>query len=92
MKILTIYPKRKRFRITNDVFSFQLRKKLLEKAREGTLKPVQQSNGESAKAPPSKRKGRWDMSSGDTPVAKKLVVATPNSQSTPSWDAEVCIA
>lgn len=58
----------------------------MEKAREGTLKPVAQSNGESTK-PMSKRKGRWDMSSEDTP-AKKLSI-TPSSQTTPSWDNEV---
>lgn len=60
----------------------------MEKAREGTLKPVAQSNGEAAK-PASKRKGRWDQSSEDTPVAKKTVSATPTSQTTPSWDQEV---
>ncbi|KAH9630691.1 hypothetical protein HF086_003982 [Spodoptera exigua] len=64
-----------------------LRKKLLERAREGTLKPVAQSNGEATK-PASKRKGRWDQSSEDTPVAKKTVSATPTSQTTPSWDQE----
>ncbi|CAH0701798.1 unnamed protein product [Spodoptera exigua] len=65
----------------------ELRKKLLERAREGTLKPVAQSNGEATK-PASKRKGRWDQSSEDTPVAKKTVSATPTSQTTPSWDQE----
>lgn len=68
------------------MFKFQLRKKLLEKAREGTLKPVAQSNGESTK-PMAKRKGRWDQSSDDTP-SKKLSI-TPSSQATPSWDNEV---
>lgn len=66
----------------------QLRKKLLERAREGTLKPVAQPNGEAAK-PPAKRKGRWDQSSEETPVAKKIVSSTPSSQATPSWDQEV---
>lgn len=60
----------------------------MEKAREGTLKPVAQSNGESTK-PMAKRKGRWDQSSDDTP-AKKLSV-TPSSQATPSWDNEVTL-
>ncbi|KOB67861.1 Uncharacterized protein OBRU01_19224, partial [Operophtera brumata] len=45
----------------------ELRKKLLERAREGTLKPVQQSNGDKPKQVPAKRKGRWDMSSDETP-------------------------
>lgn len=61
---------------------------MLERAREGTLKPVAQSNGETTK-PAAKRKGRWDQSSEDTPVAKKTVSATPTSQTTPSWDQEV---
>lgn len=61
----------------------------MERAREGTLKPVQQSNGEAPKQAPAKRKGRWDMSSEDTPQVKKIVATTPTSQSTPSWDAEV---
>lgn len=61
----------------------------MERAREGTLKPVQQSNGDAPKQVPAKRKGRWDMSSEDTPQVKKIVATTPTSQSTPSWDAEV---
>lgn len=70
----------------------QLRKKLLERAREGTLKPVPQSNGEAAKPAAAKRKGRWDQSSEDTPTVKKTVVsATPSSQATPSWENEVNI-
>lgn len=67
----------------------ELRKKLLERAREGTLKPVPQSNGEAAKPAAAKRKGRWDQSSEDTPTVKKTVVsATPSSQATPSWENE----
>lgn len=65
-----------------------MRKKLLERAREGTLKPVAQSNGEAMKTA-AKRKGRWDQSTEDTPSVKKPVSATPTSQATPSWDAEV---
>ncbi|KAL0842091.1 hypothetical protein ABMA28_014281 [Loxostege sticticalis] len=65
----------------------ELRKKLLERAREGTLKPVAQSNGEATKTA-AKRKGRWDQSTEDTPSVKKPVQATPNSQATPSWDTE----
>ncbi|CAH2990692.1 unnamed protein product [Chilo suppressalis] len=65
----------------------ELRKKLLERAREGTLKPVAQSNGEAPKSA-AKRKGRWDQSSDDTPLAKKTISATPSSQATPSWDTE----
>lgn len=60
----------------------------MERAREGTLKPVAQSNGEATKTA-AKRKGRWDQSTEDTPSVKKPVQATPNSQATPSWDTEV---
>lgn len=67
----------------------QLRKKLIERAREGTLKAVQQSNGDTTKPTATKRKGRWDQSTDETPVIKhKLVAATPSSQATPSWDQE----
>lgn len=61
----------------------------MERAREGTLKPVAQSNGDASKPAATKRKGRWDQSSDETPVAKKSVSTTPSSQATPSWDNEV---
>ncbi|CAG9114300.1 unnamed protein product [Plutella xylostella] len=69
----------------------ELRKKLIERAREGTLKPVAQSNGEAAKPAQAKRKGRWDQSSEDTPTVKKPTLSistTPSSQATPSWENE----
>ncbi|XP_052737619.1 splicing factor 3B subunit 1 [Bicyclus anynana] len=68
----------------------ELRKKLLERAREGTLKPVAQPNGEAVKPAASKRKGRWDQSSEETPTVKKssVISATPSSQATPSWENE----
>jgi len=59
----------------------QLRKRLAEKAKDGTLK----ANGEPKPAP--KKRGRWDQTD-DTPVQKKL----SGSSATPtSWDnADVC--
>lgn len=61
----------------------QLRKRLAEKAKDGTLK----ANGEPKPAP--KKRGRWDQTD-DTPVQKKLsgASATPTS-----WDnADVCLS
>ncbi|VVC87410.1 unnamed protein product [Leptidea sinapis] len=65
----------------------ELRKKLLERAQEGTLKPVSHANGDATKAA-TKRRGRWDQSSEETPTVKKVVSATPSSQATPSWENE----
>jgi hypothetical protein len=64
-----------------------LRKQIVEKTKDGTLKVV--SNGELPKSAPKKR-GRWDQTGGDegpTPVKKK---ATSNSVSSvgSSWDKE----
>ncbi|KAF4527299.1 hypothetical protein B566_EDAN001073, partial [Ephemera danica] len=58
----------------------ELRKKLIEKSKDGTLKPV--ANGDSSKSAPKKR-GRWDQTTDDSgPVSKKKGSTTPNS----SWD------
>lgn len=54
----------------------QLRKKLAEKAKEGTLK----ANGEPKPAP--KKRGRWDQTD-DAPTPKKLTGATATPT---SWD------
>lgn len=53
----------------------QLRKKIAEKAKEGTLKVI--SNGEAKLAP--KKRGRWDQTadSGDVTPAKKKVPDSP---------------
>ncbi|XP_069683329.1 splicing factor 3B subunit 1 isoform X1 [Periplaneta americana] len=62
----------------------ELRKQIVEKSKDGTLKVV--SNGDIPKSAPKKR-GRWDQTGGDegvTPVKKK---ATSNSVSS-SWDKE----
>lgn len=62
----------------------------MERAREGTLKPVAHSNGDASKPTASKRKGRWDQSTDETPVVKqKIIAATPSQQATPSWENEV---
>lgn len=66
----------------------QLRKKILEKAKDGSLK----SNGEVKTAP--KKRGRWDQTVEESPVpAKKKtlgVSTTANSNAaTPLWDADV---
>lgn len=70
----------------------QLRKKILEKAKDGSLKV----NGETKTAP--KKRGRWDQTVEESPVpAKKktLGVATTTAStassgaSTPLWDGDV---
>ncbi|XP_049823802.1 splicing factor 3B subunit 1 isoform X2 [Aethina tumida] len=65
----------------------ELRKKILEKAKDGSLKA---SNGE-AKAPP-KRKGRWDQTVDEVVVpSKKKTLSVPTNSSsaaTPVWDGD----
>lgn len=66
-----------------------MRKKILEKAKDGSLKV----NGEVKTAP--KKRGRWDQTVEESPVpAKKKtlgVATTANSSAaaTPLWDADV---
>lgn len=66
-----------------------MRKKILEKAKDGSLK----ANGEVKTAP--KKRGRWDQTVEESPVpAKKktLGVSTTslsNAAATPLWDADV---
>lgn len=72
----------------NFHITLQLRKKILEKAKEGSLK----ANGEAKTAP--KKRGRWDQTVEESPVpAKKKtlgVSTTANSSAaTPLWDADV---
>lgn len=56
--------------INVPLFWFQLKKKLIEKSKEGTLKPVS-TNGDAAKPAPKKR-GRWDQTGdGEVIPAKK---------------------
>lgn len=71
----------------NIIESFQLRKKIIEKSKDGSLKV---SNGEVKSAP--KKRGRWDQTVDEalTPAKKKtLSVSTPNSAATPVWDGDV---
>jgi splicing factor 3B subunit 1 len=66
-----------------------LRKQMAEKAKEGTLQVVADSNGAAAKVAP-KRKGRWDQTTDETPAktAKKPAAAFFAAEaSTPSHTA-----
>lgn len=59
-----------------------MRKKILEKAKDGSLRPAASSNGESKTA--NKKRGRWDQTVEEHFVpAKKQILATP------TWDADV---
>lgn len=67
---------------------FQIRKKILDKAKDGSLKVI---NGE-AKAP--KKRGRWDQTIDEVfvPSKKKILsISTPSGEAaTPVWgDADV---
>ncbi|KAK7867740.1 hypothetical protein R5R35_002244 [Gryllus longicercus] len=64
----------------------ELRKKIAEKSKDGTLKVV--SNGDMPKSAP-KRRGRWDQTGGDeasAPAKKKVAGGTLTTGS--SWDKE----
>lgn len=66
---------------------FQLRKKIIEKSKDGSLKVT---NGEVKSAP--KKRGRWDQTVDEAmvPAKKKtLSVSTPNSATTPVWEGDV---
>jgi splicing factor 3B subunit 1 len=65
----------------------ELRKQLVEKSKDGTLKAM--SNGDIQKSAPKKR-GRWDQTGGDEGVAPVKKKATSNSISSvgSSWDKE----
>lgn len=71
------------------VFS-QLRRKFIEKAKDGTLKPVAvPSNGE-AKEAPRKRSARWDQQTGEetaTAATPVTAVAAPKKKMS-AWEAE----
>jgi hypothetical protein len=69
------------------MISFQLRKKILEKSKEGSLKST---NGEIKSAP--KKRGRWDQTVDEVVVPNKkktLSVSTNSGAVTPVWDADV---
>ncbi|OXU31127.1 hypothetical protein TSAR_005037 [Trichomalopsis sarcophagae] len=57
----------------------ELRKKIAEKAKDGTLK----TNGEAKVAP--KKRGRWDQTD-DTPTAKKPTAGLGTAATPTSWD------
>lgn len=68
-------------------WNLQLRKKLIEKSKDGTLKIA---NGETKSAP--KKRGRWDQTVDEAmvPTKKKtLSVSTPSSAATPVWEGDV---
>lgn len=74
--------------IENHLFLsiFQLRKKLLEKSKDGSLKVT---NGDSKTVP--KKRGRWDQTEEVAVPAKKktLAVSTSSTAATPIWDGDV---
>ena len=65
--------------ITKRLVCSQIRKKILDKSKDGTLKVV--SNGDATKAAPKKR-GRWDQTVEEAVPAKKKA----DGQS--AWDKE----
>ncbi|XP_044726974.1 splicing factor 3B subunit 1 [Chrysoperla carnea] len=60
----------------------EVRKKILEKAKEGTLKI--QTNGESKSAP--KKRGRWDQTVDESPAPTKKKAVLSSVMATPTWD------
>lgn len=63
---------------------FQVRKKIFEKSKEGTLKI---SNGETKQAP--KKRGRWDQTVDESPAPSKKKPVLSSVMATPSWDNDV---
>lgn len=62
------------------IFYFQLRKKIQEKSKDGTL--VKSSNGDASKAGEPRKRGRWDQTIDEQFVpAKKATGAV-----TPTWN------
>uniref|UniRef100_A0A6M2DTF6 Putative splicing factor 3b subunit 1 n=1 Tax=Xenopsylla cheopis TaxID=163159 RepID=A0A6M2DTF6_XENCH len=67
----------------------ELRKKIVEKAKDGTLQKHSSSNGDSISVTQRKR-GRWDQTIDEqfipaSSAKKKAVEATPSSAPTPTW-------
>ncbi len=66
---------------------FQLRKKILEKAKDGTLQ--QSRNGDSYKTVEPRKRGRWDQTIDEQFVPAKKTAA---EAATPTWgDVEVSV-
>lgn len=62
----------------------KLRRKIIEKSKDGTL--VKTTNGEAARPQPDTRKrGRWDQTVTESFVPAK-VASTPSSAATPTWE------
>lgn len=75
------------FNCFNSLVYFQLRKKIIEKSKDGSLKVV---NGDAKSAP--KKRGRWDQTVDEIVVpAKKrtLSISTPSTAATPVWEGDV---
>lgn len=73
------------FIISFFLFQFQLRKKILEKAKDGTLQ--QSRNGDSYKTVEPRKRGRWDQTIDEQFVPAKK---TASEAATPTWgDVEV---
>lgn len=65
----------------------QLRKKIVEKSKDGSLKVT---NGEAKTAP--KKRGRWDQTVEESPVPSKkktLSITSNSTATTPIWDNDV---
>nr|CAG4638228.1 EOG090X00GC [Cyclestheria hislopi] len=68
----------------------EVRRKIAEKAKEGTLKPVSTTtaaNGE-AKEPPRKRSARWDQTGEEAATAATPVSAPAAKRKISAWEAE----
>jgi len=63
----------------------ELRKKIQEKAKDGTLKVSSSSNGDSGRGEPKKR-GRWDQTIDEQFVPAKK---SASGALTPTWEADV---
>lgn len=64
-----------------------MRKKILEKAKDGTLNRSS-TNGDASKGTEARKRGRWDQTIDDQFVpAKKLAPGA----ATPTWDGDVSI-
>lgn len=66
---------------------FQLRKKIIEKSKDGTLNKNSSSNGDGSKGEQRKR-GRWDQTIDDQFVPAKKIAA---GSATPSWENDVSV-
>lgn len=63
----------------------ELRKKIQEKAKDGTLKVSSSSNGDASRGE-SKKRGRWDQTIDEQFVPAKK---TASGALTPTWDSDV---